>query len=402
MALRKKRKGKFRLRKTTILFLCLIVLLSFWPAIKWLGLRFLRTERSYFGQVERAWQAQGIFIRNEKLLLAPMAGRVELLVKSGTRVPRGAQLVKVINEDLKERLLPKLKEAEGMLAAHDQEARLVLAKAQEHVNQKQLAIDNHNMKLKKQLSARNYVAARQLEEELTRFSAQRRQALEDLADLEQQLAGKRQELVARKQDLERQLQRAERIIGAKTPGIVSFQLDGLEELCQRTGYVSLFAKELLPKPNTVKDQSITQMGQPLGRLVDNFQSQLALCLETDEDFSQGQAIWVHLPTGLEKAKVDKYTRRGDRTYLFCILENYQPAWNDLRILELQVATARKEGIVVSSRALVERGGELGVWVRQDGELVWKEVKVFLKTKEKAVVDGLPSGQAVITNPRFIR
>lgn len=395
-------KRRFRLRKTTILLLGLIVLISFWPALKWLGLRFLHTERSYFGQVERSYQAQGIFIRREQQLLAPMTGRVELLVKSGTRVPKGAQLVKIVNVDLQSRLLPKLEEVKSQLAAHEHQARLDLSRAQERVNQKQLAIDNHTVKLKKQLAARNYVAARQLEEELSSLSRQRRTTLDELAKIEQEIANTRQELSVKQKEVERQLQRAEGIIRAKAPGIVSFQLDGLEELCQSTGYVSLFAKELLAKPQTVKDQTSAEVGQPVGRLIDNFQSQLALCLETDEDFSQGQAIYLHLPTSLETARVDKWTRRGDQTYLLCTLENYQPRWNNLRNLELEVATARKEGIVIPSGALIQRRGELGVWVRQEGQLIWKEVTLRLKTKEKAVVDGLPSGQAVITNPRFIR
>ena len=379
-----------------------MILLSFWPALKWVGLRLLRTERSYYGQVERAYQAQGIFIRPEQLLLAPMGGRVELLVKSGTRVPRGAGLVKIVNEDLKERLKPQMEAAQNKVAAHDREARLALARGQERVDQSQLSIDNHTVKLKKQLSVRNYVASRQLEEELNSLTAKRRQATEELARTEEKLALKRKALLEEQARIEEQFARAEEIIRAKTPGIVSFQLDGLEELCQKTRYSTLFAKELAGKIRTVKSETTIPVGEPVGRLIDNFQCQLALCFTAAEDFAQGQAIYLHLPTGLERGKVEKWSRSGDKTYLLCTLENYKPQWNDLRSLELELATERKDGVVVSSRALVRRQEKLGVWVRQEGKPVWKEVTVRLQTRERAVVEGLPSGEAVITNPRLLR
>lgn len=397
----RRRKRRFRFRKTSLLLLAFVVVLAFWPAFRWLALCLLRTEQSHFGEVERAYKGQGILLPREYLLLAPMGGKVELLVEEGNRVPQGAKLVKITNEDLKQRLLPKLEEVEKQLEQHDQEARLALSRASGKVEEKQLAIDNDTLKLKNQLSRRNYVAARQLEERLARLTQERRDALEALADLERQLAAEREKLVKNKESLVRQLQRAETIISAKQPGLVSFHLDGLEDLCQKTRYDALFAQELQAKSKQVKDSTQIQVGEPVGKLIDNHQCQVALCIETTEKFAEGQAVWLRMPGGLEKARIRRASTSGDLTYLLCSLENYKPQWNQ-RTMDLSVIVERREGTIVPAKALTTREGREGVWLRQGGQLVWKEVKVLLKTKEQAVVDGLPTGQAVIRNPRFLR
>src|SRR5690606_32698277 len=115
--------------------------------------------------------------------------------------------------------------------------------------------------------------------------------------------------------------------------------------------------ELLPKPQVVKSESTLLVGEPAGRLIDNFQCQLALCFQAEENFTKGQAIYLHLPTGLEQAQVEGWTQSGDQTYLLCTMGNYNPKWNNLRVLELELATDRKEGIVVPSRALVSQKGK---------------------------------------------
>ncbi len=398
----RRRRRRFHLRKTTSLLLALIVLAICWPAVKWLCLRLLHAETSYFGTVERAYEAQAILIRKEQLLLSPTSGKVELLVKEGTRVPRGAQLVRITNEDLKRRLTPKIQAAGAELEEHEEETRRSLAKARGEVEKSQLAVDNDTAKLKKQLAKRNYLAARQLEEIITQHAQKRKLAIEALSELEQQSAQRREELAARRQSLQRQLERAVTVISAKTPGVVSFKLDGMEERCQRTSYSALFAEDVQARALAVKAGGNVKVGGEVGKLIDNFQCQLALCLQAEEDFNEGQVIYVHLPTGLEKARVDQKLRRGDLTYLLCTLPNYKLEWNQLRSLKLTVAAERREGIVVAASALKRRSGKVGVWVRQGGHLVWKEVTVRFQTKELAVVDGLPAGQAVITNPRFLR
>lgn len=397
-----RRKGRFRLKKTTILILCLLLVLFLWPVARKLGRYFVKTQRSYFGQVECSYRAEGVFIRREQLLLSPIAGRVELLVDSGTRVPRGAQLVRVVNEDLKKRLQPQLEGAEEALAAHGQTAKETLDRLEERVKKWQLAIDNHTVKLKNQLERRNYVAARQLEEELADYTGKRRGATDELAAKEDEFAKERAQLEERLSQVKKQLARAEEVICAKEPGIISFQLDGLEEESQKKRFGVLFGKSFVPKATTVKDAQTVAIGEPLGRLIDNYQCQLALAFQSKERFTKGQAIFLHLPTGLELGKVESWSQNGDLTYLLCTMENYKLGWNDLRQLELELATKRKSGVIVPKRAITTHEGKRGVYVREGRRFLFREVEVQLIAQDKAVVVGLPSGEAVVVNPRFLK
>ena len=77
----------------------------------------------------------------------------------------------------------------------------------------------------------------------------------------------------------------------------------------------------------MKDSTQIQVGEPVGKLIDNHQCQVALCIETTEKFAEGQAVWLRMPGGLEKARIRRASTSGDLTYLLCSLENYKPQWN---------------------------------------------------------------------------
>lgn len=72
-----------------------------------------------------------------------------------------------------------------------------------------------------------------------------------------------------------------------------------------------------------------------------------------------------------------------------------------RVDRVELVTERRAGVVLPASAMVERGGEPGVWVATDGGPVFMPVRVVARQGSYVAILGIPAGSRVYRWPRWI-
>ncbi|MDN5331609.1 MAG: hypothetical protein PWP45_834 [Tepidanaerobacteraceae bacterium] len=339
---RKIRKKRRIFLPLTVVFLCLAVLSILGQARDDI---YIAKEST----VKEIIFCEAAIVKNELVINAPAEGKLELLVKDGERVRVNSPLFKVItNVDKKQ----------------------VLEKEMDELREK---LEN----LKKTWS---------LEKDSRLQSEAAIKLLEKSIELQ-----------------EKKLQEVEYTVFSPMAGIVSFNIDGYENLLMPDKIGCLDYDEIKNLNVNVENRvfpEIVRANQAVLKIVDNLS--LNIVTQWDgEDLNVGGKYTLKFPQLGVEVKADlKEVCKNEKIAVFSTKE-VPFELLDKRKVEVEIVVRMYEGIGVPISAIVNDGGQEGVLLFFDGRLFFKPVNVVARDDEIAIVEGVKLGDRVMVKRGLI-
>lgn len=191
-------------------------------------------------------------------------------------------------------------------------------------------------------------------------------------------------------------------------GFLLHSLDGWEDSGER---VYLSAEQYAETPEElfeVKEGLWVEKGQPLMKLVDNWQwnYNLLLPLDPGRTLAARDSVIFRFAFAPERpvnallvaAEIDSEAEEVRLSY--CIREQF-PGFEDLRWSGAELLLESNEGVLIPATALVEREGERGVYLNRAGAVKFQPLEVIAEEGEQLAVEGLEPDSMVITRPAFV-
>ncbi len=193
------------------------------------------------------------------------------------------------------------------------------------------------------------------------------------------------------------------------PGIISYQVDGLEyKISPDNIYNFSFDKlnNLRVNTNELENEQYIFKGEPLYRIIDN--KKLFLTCKTSrkkaDNFQTNESVFVgHKEIrGNIRAVIKDIFIKNEQALITLKLDHFIKDWINIRRVEIELIKNIYNGLIIPRAAVVKHQENFGVYtLGRDGNHEFKKIKVEDSTEDKVVVTGISTGEQVIANPEVI-
>lgn len=191
-------------------------------------------------------------------------------------------------------------------------------------------------------------------------------------------------------------------------GLLLHRLDGWEDLGERA---YLTAEQFADPPKSAFEAMEglwVEEGQPLMKLIDNWQWYYNLLLPLDPGRSLAArdtvlfefAFAPEKPVAAALIAAEIVSEKEEVRLTYCIREQF-PGFENLRWAGAELILERDEGIIIPAAALVEREGQSGVFLNRGGMVKFQAITVLASRGGELMVEGLEPDSMVITRPELV-
>ncbi len=349
--------------------------------------------------IEEALQVQAVALRREEVVVAPWGGNLRRLAAHGERVRAGFVVAELTNPQVGGQVGASLSSWSTANAA-----RLEALRAS--INSRHQRISEVLDEVARSAAVADEKALRLALEALERLNSENRDEETELQSLESRLS----KMIARRARAEEAANRANLPLKAPEAGVVSFQVDGLEERLRPESRDELRASALLglaAKTLTDPESRSAKMGQPLFKIVDTKELHLAVILEPVQTpvLPSGAPVKVRLPSGVEaEARVEGRgtTDPDGRAVLILRAPNLAGELAMQRRFQATLVLRRAEGPVAPVSSLATRDGRPGVFVVIGGQAYWKPVQPGAVIGDRVTLPQFSPGTMVVIEPSSVK
>ncbi|AEE91631.1 conserved exported protein of unknown function [Tepidanaerobacter acetatoxydans Re1] len=380
-----KPKKSFFLRVRSILILFFIGIIIF-AAYHFLHIKTYVVSK---GTIDKGFFSDAVIIKNEKVLLSPTNGKLELLVDSGERVRVGAPVFRVTTDARKKEIyLQEITEIEDKIKSlKDSEDTSSIS-----LNLINKSIEDITQKLKDATDISDSGKAKLLEDELTRLREEKQEKIDsnkaNIDVLQEQL-----------EKLKNVLNESDTVVYAPIAGIVSLNIDGFEDLlvADTLGELTYSQLQAVSDDSSDRDLSaIIKTNQAVVKIIDNFTWYLALKLE--HQMEEGRSYYIKLldgNDGNEKIKAKLINISEDGSIGFFLVNTGLDSLLDSRKIKVFVVTGTYTGNIIPSTGLFFNEGKEGVYIIEQGKKQFKPIEITARNENNIIINGLKPGDKIL-------
>lgn len=310
-------------------------------------------------------EAEGIFIRKEEVYFSEGSGQLNLFVAEGDKVPVGEEIAGVSLLKDNSRLKQELAEVE----AHIQQLSTGKAALPVEDDGDTEEISSSIVdELQNNINSGNYSGIRKNTEELKGNSIIGDETLIEVSI---------ESLKQKKESLLNQINNSNLKYYSKTSGMVSFQIDGYEDIYlpkefENYTYESLnFEKGIIMKDDKSSDE--VTPGTPIFKIIDNFQWHIVLKVddkESIENYETGRNITFKIGDNPEIAgRIVNINITEDKAVIIISLNNYLHEYYDLRFSPVTIIKSSRDGLIIPKEVIIEKDGINGVYIKEINGIV---------------------------------
>ncbi|MDD2481831.1 MAG: HlyD family efflux transporter periplasmic adaptor subunit [Lutispora sp.] len=361
------------------------------------------TEIVKYGEMEKSFKTRGIIVRNEWTYNFTGDTEVRNKVEEGERVSFGKKLAEIVKgEELQDDLQIRINKLNERIA-----------EINNSTNENNL-FEKDNEKLSKSIDEKvEYIKKISSEGDLEKLTDVKVELSSDLYKKslisgENSFSGiNLEQLKKEKSQLEELYNTNMDTIAAKSAGIVSFNIDGLEQNLNPES-ISKFSvddvKSLINSLSSVKNKEEKLNGL---KVIDNFS--WFLCIIADEKqingLKEGSRVklafsgYDDLPL---KAKLKHMSEpiNGECLVSFEVTDNIKNFYN-VRIADLRIITHEYEGLLVDERCLVELEKQKGVYIIKEGVVKFVAADVISTENGYALIKNIDKKEGVTQQSSYI-
>jgi putative membrane fusion protein len=341
------------------------------------------------GNISESLISDAIILRDETVIHCPAEGNIQLLVKPGERVRVGTPLFMVVTDSNQK------ENYEKEISALDEKIKEIQQKhgSQMSLNLINKSIDDITKKLKDAVANGQFEKVKTLKSELERLTSEKQKAL-DVGESNLDVLKKNHD------KLKDELRKIELLAYAPTAGLVSFTIDGFEQrINQDNVNVESYSQieQLKVDPCEIDLSSSVKANDAVLKIIDNFSWCIVSKIEKNMEKGKYYNIkFEEIDNKINAKLVDTIDANDERLGIFSFERDF-PGFLDLRKTRAEIITKVYTGNIIPLAGIVTKDDNEGVYVLHKRRKIFKPVKVIAKDDQNAVVDGLKTGDRILTN-----
>lgn len=378
------KKKSFKLTYVVILILCVVV---FVLLFKYFSKKTYIVEE---GNLQKSFTSNAVIIRQEKLIKAPVEGKLEILVDHGNRVRVGEPLFRVICD------MKKYKEYKNQIVEVEDKIKVVKAeqKQQKMPSVLDKSIEDTTRNLQDAISKGEFKKVDNLKSELIRLKKERNKKNKirekNIKTMQESL-----------QDLKVDLQNTEHTVYAPISGIISYNIDGMEELLSPSNIQNITYDKIkdinIKKPKTKREKrSFVDSNQPVLKIIDNFSYYMAVPMKNKLQEGKNYVVKFTSFNKATKGKLIQTANKPEFLGIFRLNSDIKELLNERKV-EVEVLVDSFYGKIVPTDSLITLEGKEGVYLIKRSKRFFKPVKVIAKNDKYAIIEGLKIGDKILLN-----
>lgn len=201
-------------------------------------------------------------------------------------------------------------------------------------------------------------------------------------------------------------------ITAPRAGIVSYHLDGLEEVYSRKNIDELDLEKVQTLQAEVKQVlpgNQVEAGKPVFKIVNNLEPLFVITDVSDKvklaDMEKGSTVLLSLGSDekdVSRAVLSEKNFGGSSDRLLLSLSSYANNMIAPRTVEFEVITERYEGFFIPAGAIVRKEGQDGIFTVYKERVRWKGIEIQGRIGDKVVINGVTADLKVVLNPQYVK
>lgn len=316
------------------------------------------------GDLENIIKAEGIIVKDEKIYNATLDGSVTYYYEEGTKVKQG-QLIANLNTDSNSVQINKqIAEIEAAINSKNKNPETAAVAAKES-----LALYENNIQesiLKSELDSM-YNIVGQADNEGALVVNQSTYDSYDISQLEDM-----------KKDLEKSISTHKVPYYSAKAGIITYKIDGLEEVYDIEDVYNLTASSSLKKEYTLSDKfnkETVSANEGILKIIRNFDYYIAATVDNEKAklFSENKYIKTRIHSDGQSHEAWGFIRKinygSEQSVLILYFDDYFYKIYDKRYVDLELITDIYEGIKINTNSLTEKDGMTGVYVQDASNII---------------------------------
>lgn len=327
------------------------------------------------GYVYEEETAIGYVIRNEVVIKSD--NEVIPIIQEGEKVAKDSSIFKISNDnetDLKQKIED------------------IKVKVQEIIYQGEkfpssdidLIEEDIDKKVNKIRETKNYKELQEYKKEINKLLDNKMEIIEKLETSNNEI----KYLIKQKEEYEKQLNQNSQNVNSTISGIVSYRVDGLEEILTKEKF-SEINKEYLEGLN-LRTNQIIATSKNSGKIVNNFEGYIITILKSEQakDAKVGDKVKLRLYTDEEITAQIEYINKEDELNIVTVFKvnTVEEELIKYRKMSFDVIWWSKEGLKVPNEAIYTKENGLSYVTRnKSGYLTEVLVKIVVKNKDYSLV-----------------
>lgn len=181
---------------------------------------------------------------------------------------------------------------------------------------------------------------------------------------------------------------------SKESGIISFKIDGYEELYSynhRKDYKLSDFQGIDKEQIEVMNGDNVEPGDPLFKIIDNFEWYMIINADNKviDYYDEGDTILV-VGQGMEdktRGQIERISKEKDKGLILCRFNVDFEKYYDKRHIQIDIIKDSQEGYRIPTRSITEKEGVKGVYVKDiSGVVKFKPIKILLKEDRTTCID----------------
>jgi len=345
-----------------------------------------------YGTLDIVHYGQAVLIREETTYSAPAYGKAIYLIAEGAEVEADQHIAVLYKEDFNEEIMREIYDIREKILLY-QQGKVVDQLINDDVIRINNELNDMIATIQTSVIKKDFIYMPKMESKL-RYLLNNKQ---NLLDLQVEPDDYLKELFNKEAILVSQMNQWTTDIYASASGIISFVIDGFENILGSSAVDRLtmddyrhiietngaFLDSNKKESMAELDTTVVKAEQPLYRIVDSTEKwYAALVIDSAElYFNIGDAVNAIF---YEQEPIQGFVRRvqieDNRTFLCIEFDSNVENTVNKRILPLQIQKT-VEGLLIPENALVQRKGSQGVYLKEDDE------NIFIETSVHAAADG---------------
>jgi putative membrane fusion protein len=348
------------------------------------------TEIIKYGTMQDLYETTGLIVRNELAYNYSSDLQFKNKVSEGQRVPYGKKIVEiVIGDDIDANLLPKINKLDERIneISKTEKENNIFEKDIEKIDK---SINEKTELIKLYSQEGNFENITEIKNSLSADLYKK-----SLIAGDNSFSGKNlEQLLNEKMQLENLYVNNLNAVYAKSSGIVSYNLDGLEQSLSPVNIEKFGIEEIKQIITSYNDNAVNEDNQNGVKLVEDYAWYICCILKEElvKELKEGNRLNIIFKNNDEKTVSGKIVRisdivDGESIVTFEINEYVNNYYNN-RVADITIITQYHEGYLVSQSGIVENEKQKGIFINKKGIIRFVPVEILAYDDGKVLVQNI--------------
>lgn len=339
------------------------------------------------GSIEESISAKAIVLKDEIVYKSEAQGTVSLLKEEGEKVGRGVQVVKInridgssYSKELEEieKQIDVLKNTSGSDEVYTND--------KEKIND---SIDIIINKLQDSILNGDYYEASVYKDNLLQNIDKQQLVTGQKSLLSQSIDS----LLEKRDKIIKNIETSDIISYSPKAGIVSYQLDGLEDVFSANkidDYKPGDFRIIDIVKTDLKEKDQVKYGDPVYKIINNFTWYLMTEIDAKDmdKLEENKLIYIKINDKDKKitSRIVKLVKNKDKYFMILKLTEYFHEFYNERYLDIKIVKNTFQGLMIPNKSIIEKDGMKGVYIKDiSGIVKFRPIKILTSNDEYTIV-----------------